>query len=99
MAKKIILFRGNVPEHGEFIAQVEDWCVYKMPSTTDVWLNMKLVSLAPRQRKANFWLGFDLKKRNLARTNDGRVFMSKEYDVLRAWLLGVLESKYPAAPL
>lgn len=52
------------------------------------WLNVKLVSLAPRARKANFWIGWNMGTRKLANKHDAKQLA--HYPQLHDWLVSVL---------
>lgn len=81
------IFRGNIPANGTLIASNDEWAVYRM-ATKAHWMNVKLVSLGPRPRKANFWIGWNTSTRKLANKHDAKQLA--HYPQLHDWLVGVL---------
>ena len=67
---------GNTPKGGNLLgthaAGGWDLWVYRVQASAkgETWANLKLVSVAPRVRKANYWLAYCLTRKDYGATRD-----------------------------
>ena len=62
-------FHGNEPEHGVMIGLADDAALFVM-NEDGRYLGLKLIATEPRERKANFWIGWDSNKDCFTRSRD-----------------------------
>lgn len=65
-------FHGNEPEHGVMIGLDDDAALFVI-SEDRRYLGLKLIATDPRERKANFWIGWDTDKDCFTRSRDGKL--------------------------
>jgi len=64
-------FHGNEPEHGVMIGLADDAALFVI-SEDRRYLGLKLIATKPRERKANFWIGWDTNEDRFVRNRDCR---------------------------
>ena len=62
-------FHGNEPEHGVMIGIDGDAALFVI-NEDGRYLGLKLIATEPRERKANFWIGWDTSKDCFTRSRD-----------------------------
>lgn len=87
-------FQGNAP-HGAFLMEMSSdaaWALYRR-NTDGKFANFKLISMGPRERKANFWLGFHIESGKLVQSNDSRT-LEQYYAGVYEWVIETLRRYY-----
>jgi hypothetical protein len=62
-------YNGNEPSDGKLLHTFGDWSLYLMDQKGE-YVNLKLVYIGRRERKANFWLAFDKNKNKFVTRRD-----------------------------
>lgn len=65
---------------------LRDWRVYKLATSAGDWLNVKLVRARPGSGAANYWLGYNVAARKLARTSEAARMPDALRDAIAAYL-------------
>lgn len=90
------IYRGNIPADGTLIDSNDDWALYQRGTKDPAWFNFKVISFAPRTKKANFHLAYNVKTKKLANKHDAKV-LAKAYPKLYEWIMATLGARLRTA--
>jgi hypothetical protein len=85
------MYEGTIPPDGLFLGDNGEWAIYER-NLNGGYLNVKVVALQPRTKKANFYLGYKQSTKTLTNSSDGKVIV-RDYPLLCAWVLETIRAR------
>lgn len=89
--------KGTLPtDVNGFIAESEDsgWSIWRRKASAAPWISLKVIHKEPIEGAANYWLGWHVERKTLARTHDVERINRNRPELL-IWVNEVMIELYP----